>query len=88
MDKKQLEIENMLVSMEDSLEKADYMARSLIPLSRGGTNEFSNLQPACLTCNIMKGNLEVSEFFGKLKEIYKFSKRQRFHKIIVGDKIW
>lgn len=30
MDKKQLEIENMLVSMEDSLEKADYMARSLI----------------------------------------------------------
>lgn len=59
-----------------------------IPLSRGGTNEFNNLQPACLTCNIMKGNLEVSEFFGKLKEIYKFSKRQRFHKIIVGDKIW
>ena len=30
MDKKRLEIENMLVSMEDSLEKADYMARSLI----------------------------------------------------------
>ena len=30
MDKKRLEIENMLVSMEDSLEKADCMARSLI----------------------------------------------------------
>ena len=30
MDKKQFEIENMLVGIEDSLEKADYMARSLI----------------------------------------------------------
>lgn len=28
----------------------------IIPLSRGGTNDISNLQPMCLKCNIKKGN--------------------------------
>lgn len=28
----------------------------VIPLSRGGTNELSNLRPACRECNMAKGN--------------------------------
>ena len=31
-------------------------ARSLIPLSRGGDNEWTNVVTACSSCNTRKGN--------------------------------
>lgn len=33
----------------------------VIPLSRGGTNELSNLRPACRQCNMAKGDRLPSE---------------------------
>lgn len=46
-----------------------------IPLSKGGTNEFSNLQPACHCCNLIKNNLTMSELLKKMVEIIKNQKR-------------
>lgn len=40
-----------------------------VPLSRGGTNGISNLMLACWTCNHMKNNLELEEFFRKIDQI-------------------
>lgn len=34
-----------------------------IPLSRGGTNAFNNLQPACRTCNFIKNSLDMDGAF-------------------------
>ncbi|MFD6469381.1 HNH endonuclease [Streptomyces goshikiensis] len=31
-------------------------ADHVIPLSRGGTNDISNLRPACAPCNFSRGN--------------------------------
>jgi len=40
-----------------------------IPISRGGTNEESNLQPCCWVCNQLKGSLTDREFRKYLKAI-------------------
>lgn len=40
-----------------------------IPLSKGGTNEMSNLQLACRECNLMKSGLNTQEFTRKVREI-------------------
>jgi 5-methylcytosine-specific restriction endonuclease McrA len=34
----------------------------LIPISRGGTGELSNLAPACRNCNSRKNDMTYSEF--------------------------
>lgn len=34
----------------------------LQPLSRGGSNDLSNLRLACLKCNMSKGNKTVEEY--------------------------
>ena len=34
----------------------------ILPRSRGGTNELTNLQYTCMSCNSMKGNLTDDEF--------------------------
>ena len=39
----------------------------MIPVSRGGTNDTSNLVPACLSCNGKKGTMTADEFVGVAK---------------------
>jgi hypothetical protein len=34
----------------------DLQVDHVLPYTRGGTNDFKNLQPLCRTCNIVKGN--------------------------------
>ena len=41
-----------------------------IPLSKGGTNDFSNLQPACGTCNLLKSALTMPELMERLAKEY------------------
>ena len=48
----------------------------ITPLSRGGTNEISNLQAACLSCNRSKCDMTPAEFFGKLISVACNSKMQ------------
>ena len=33
----------------------------IVPLSKGGTNDFENLQPACSLCNMVKSCLTMDE---------------------------
>ena len=40
------------------VEREQATLEHLVPLSRGGTNEPSNLAMACLTCNQKRGNLK------------------------------
>lgn len=46
-----------------------------IPISKGGANEFSNLQPACHCCNLIKNSLTMSELIEKMAEIIKNQRR-------------
>lgn len=39
----------------------------VIPLSRGGRNDFSNVLPACARCNLLKGTRTLGEFLPLLK---------------------
>lgn len=41
----------------------------LTPVSRGGTNEVSNLAPACLSCNSSKRNKTYKEYLTWLKPL-------------------
>jgi 5-methylcytosine-specific restriction endonuclease McrA len=46
----------------DELRTREYLTRDhLVPLSRGGTNEWTNVITACATCNTKKGNRLVDE---------------------------
>lgn len=38
----------------------------VIPISRNGTNEYSNLTTSCKTCNRLKSNLMPDEFIAKV----------------------
>lgn len=46
-----------------------------IPLSKGGTNDFSNLQPACGTCNLLKSALTMPELMEKIAEIKRYNRK-------------
>ena len=41
-----------------------------IPLSHGGTNEISNLQLACLSCNRAKQDISEKEFPAKIWRLF------------------
>ncbi|MHA2104375.1 MAG: HNH endonuclease [Candidatus Hodarchaeales archaeon] len=47
-----------------------------MPLSRGGTDDFRNLQPACSLCNREKGDKTTTEF---RREVARYSSPQNFH---------
>jgi len=38
----------------------------VVPLCKGGTNDLSNLRPACQRCNVKKGNKDLEEFMPSL----------------------
>lgn len=40
-----------------------------VPLSKGGTNELSNLQLSCLECNRMKSDFLTEEFMERISKI-------------------
>lgn len=47
-----------------------------VPLHRGGTNEFSNLQLACHRCNCAKGYMTLEELLETICQIVKYNKRE------------
>lgn len=54
------------------------------PLSRGGTNNYNNLQLACLSCNRLKSNLTMQELADKIADITKYNRKQTFFRILGG----
>lgn len=40
------------------------------PLSKGGANEMENLELCCWECNHVKGNMDITEFYQKVSEIF------------------
>ena len=57
----------------------------IIPLSQGGTNEFSNLQLACHSCNRLKNNFKEDEFYGMVSRIFWYHKWQMIKNIFVEE---
>ncbi|MBQ6995600.1 MAG: HNH endonuclease [Lachnospiraceae bacterium] len=61
-----------------------------IPLAKGGTNDFSNLFPACNCCNSMKNSIYPEELLEKITQIfmYQVTKRGNNHtKCVVAKQV-
>lgn len=56
-----------------------------IPLSKGGTNELSNLQPACPTCNFLKNGLTMDELEEKMRKIIAYQRKQKFLRVFAKE---
>lgn len=41
----------------------------MVPLSKGGLNQFDNLAASCSACNLMKGALDIQKFLHQIKLI-------------------
>lgn len=55
----------------------------IIPLVKGGTNELSNLQPACNVCNFIKQDFLPEDLKNKLLEIILYQMRIHY-----DDSVW
>lgn len=55
------------------------------PLSQGGTNEFSNLQLACHSCNRLKNNFMKAEFYGMISKIQRHHRWEKIKKFFVKE---
>ena len=51
----------------------------IVPVSKGGTNEMSNLQPTCLVCNRIKQDILPQEFMNKIWEIFLFNMKMHYN---------
>ena len=49
----------------------------IVPLANGGTNDFSNLNPACPLCNIFKGSRTLKSFRRRLKSLSYTMRQER-----------
>lgn len=62
----------------------------IIPRSRGGNNDLTNLQPMCATCNLEKGN----KLPGETQDVHIYQQSNKKHIesadqfINFGDKVW
>lgn len=54
------------------------------PLSQGGTNEFSNLQLACHSCNRLKNNFTEEEFYDLVERVLRHHRWNSFKEMIIG----
>lgn len=48
-----------------------------IPLAKGGTNDFSNLFPACHCCNTIKHDIYPQELMEKIVKIFMYQVREK-----------
>ncbi len=53
-----------------------------IPLSRGGTNDFANLQPTCSVCNLLKSALTMPELMEKITEIKRYNRKMKIRNFL------
>lgn len=53
----------------DLLQPKTYQCNHIVPVSKGGLSELSNLGLACKDANYAKGNLSLSEFIQLCKEV-------------------
>lgn len=49
----------------------------IIPLASGGTNQISNFQCSCYSCNQFKSNFIPREFYDMITEIYWYQVEKR-----------
>lgn len=54
----------------------------LIPVSKGGDNDFNNLFPACHCCNAIKHDVYPKEFMEKISQIFLYQMEKKY-----GDSI-
>lgn len=52
----------------------------IIPLAKGGTNDFDNLQCACKVCNSIKTDVLPNEFIDKITEMISYNMYQKYNK--------
>ena len=62
-----------LTGVEIDMTKDDYQLDHIIPVSRGGTNELSNLGITCVIANQMKGPLTNEELFYWCQKILEYN---------------
>lgn len=56
----------------------------IVPLSQGGTNEYKNLQLACHSCNRMKNDFTVDQFYSQIKKILMHHVLTETRDLIIG----
>lgn len=58
----------------------------IVPLSKGGTNEMSNLRLACCSCNRIKSDVDDDEFYRKIFGILWYHKKDVVKCIFTKEK--
>ena len=59
-----------------------YEIEHKVPLSKGGTNELSNLFCSCHTCNLIKHDIYPEDFMEKISKIFMFQMRIKNRKYL------
>lgn len=57
----------------------------IVPISQGGTNDFSNLQLACHSCNRLKNNFMEEDFYGLMAKILRHHRCQKIKNLFLED---
>lgn len=59
----------------DFVDFDSYEIEHKVPLSKGGTNDLSNLFCSCHTCNLIKHDIYPQDFMEKISKIFMFQMR-------------
>lgn len=57
----------------------------IVPISQGGTNDFSNLQLACHSCNRLKNDFMEEDFYGLMAKILIHHRWQKIKNLFLED---